>query len=124
MSEDFEEIEIEIIEEEVSEKENKENDTEVKEKHPKREFTTGERINLFFRSTIGPGEKLEKLTVDPNMAVAELSETIGQLFGLDPTDFFLSIHGRTLDMDDVLSNYEIDDGTEVLLIPVSTAGKI
>lgn len=121
MSEDLEELEIEIIEEEESE--NEKTDTEVKDEHPKREFISGERINLFFRSTIGPGEKLEKLMVDPNMAVIDLCETIGQLFGLDSSDFFLSIHGRTLDMDDVLSNYDIDDGTEVLLIPVSTAGK-
>ena len=121
MSEEFDELEIEIIEEEELEK--KETETEVIEKHPKREFTSGERINLFFRSTIGPGEKLEKLMVDPNMAVKDLCETVGQLFGLDSSDFFLSIHGRTLDMDDVLSNYDIDNGIEVLLIPVSTAGK-
>lgn len=82
----------------------------------------GVRINLFFRSTIGPGEKIEKLTVDSEMPVRELATTIGQIFGLDPQDFHLSISGRTMDPDDVLSNYEIEDGLECLIIPVSTAG--
>jgi hypothetical protein len=82
----------------------------------------GVRINLYFRSTIGPGEKIEKLTVDSEMSIRELATTIGQIFGLDPQDFHLSISGRTLDPDDILSNYEIEDGLECLIIPVSTAG--
>ena len=81
-----------------------------------------ERITLFFRSTIGPGEKLEKLSVNIDMPVSELAETIGNMFALDPHDFHLSISGRTLDRDDILSNYDIDEGLEVLIIPVSTAG--
>lgn len=97
-------------------------ETPIQGKVPKSKTPTGSRVTLFFRSTIGPGEKLEKLTIDPNMAVKELSNTIGEIFGLDPQDFHLSISGRTLDRDDVLSNYDLDDGLEVLIIPVSTAG--
>lgn len=82
----------------------------------------GVRVNLYFRSTIGPGEKLEKLMVDSEMPVRELAITVGQIFGLDPQDFHLSISGRTLDPDDILGNYEIEDGLECLIIPVSTAG--
>jgi hypothetical protein len=77
---------------------------------------------LFFRSTIGPGEKLEKLSIDPEMGVSELKETLGGIFGLDPQDFHISISGRTLDRDDVLSNYDLENGLECLIIPVSTAG--
>ncbi|MHA2295144.1 MAG: hypothetical protein ACXAEU_13635 [Candidatus Hodarchaeales archaeon] len=107
--EDFEELEIEIVE-------------EIVEKRPKRDLPKGSRVNLFFRSTIGPGEKLEKVTADSNVSTLELKETVGKIFGLDPQDFHLSIGGRTLDSDDVLSNYDVDDGVEVLIIPVSTAG--
>ncbi len=97
-------------------------ETPIQSKTPKSKTPKGSRITLFFRSTIGPGEKLEKLTIDPEMAVQELSTTIGEIFGLDPQDFHLSISGRTLDRDDVLSNYDLEDSLEVLIIPVSTAG--
>ncbi|MHA2176569.1 MAG: hypothetical protein ACXABI_17220 [Candidatus Hodarchaeales archaeon] len=91
-------------------------------KKKKAKVPSEQRITLFFRSTIGPGEKQEKLRIDPEMSVRELAETIGKIFALDPQDFHLSISGRTLDSDDVLSNYELEDGLEVLIIPVSTAG--
>ncbi|MFW9993515.1 MAG: ubiquitin-like domain-containing protein [Candidatus Odinarchaeota archaeon] len=106
---DFEELEIEIEEEIVAKK-------------PKTDFPPGSRVNLFFRSTIGPGEKLEKISVDSNISESELKSTVGQIFGLDPQDFHLSIGGRILDADDVLSNYDVEDGIEVLIIPISTAG--
>ena len=114
-NEDFNDLEIEEEEENLE-------IPEVRTKVPTTKVPTGSRITLFFRSTIGPGEKLEKLTVDPEMAVLDLKETLGGIFGLDPQEFHLSISGRTLDTDDVLSNYEIEDGLECLIIPVSTAG--
>lgn len=113
-NEDFDELEIE-------EEENSESPV-IETKVPTAKTPTGSRITLFFRSTIGPGEKLEKLTVDPEMAVLDLKETLGGIFGLDPQDFHLSISGRTLDADDVLSNYDLEEGLECLIIPVSTAG--
>ena len=104
------------------EEEGIEPESSIQEKTPQSKRPQGTRVNLFFRSTIGPGEKLEKLSVDPDMPVQELSSTIGDIFGLDPQDFHLSISGRTMDNDDVLSNYDLEDGIEVLIIPVSTAG--
>ncbi len=109
-NEDFDDLEIEEEEEEIVE-------TQMRTKVP-----SGNHITLFFRSTIGPGEKLEKLTVNPEMGVSELKETLGGIFGLYPQDFHISISGRTLDSDDVLSNYDIENGLECLIIPVSTAG--
>ena len=41
----------------------------IQEKTPQSKRPQGTRVNLFFRSTIGPGEKLEKLSVDPDMPV-------------------------------------------------------
>jgi hypothetical protein len=112
----------EFIEFEEDEEEEGQEDSSIRSKIPNTKVPSGQRITLFFRSTIGPGEKQEKLTVNPDMAVRELAETIGKIFALDPQDFHLSISGRTLDSDDVLSNYGLEDGLEVLIIPVSTAG--
>ncbi|MFX0173428.1 MAG: hypothetical protein ACFE9L_16160 [Candidatus Hodarchaeota archaeon] len=114
-NEDFDELEIEEEEEDIE-------TPPIRTKEPSAKVPTGSRITLFFRSTIGPGEKLEKLTIDPEMAVLELKETLGGIFGLDPQDFHLSISGRTLDADDILSNYDLEEGLECLIIPVSTAG--
>ena len=114
-NEDFEELD--ELDEEIQETERP-----IQSKTPSPKMTEGTTVNLFFRSTIGPREKLEKLGVDPNMAVNELKITIGEIFGLNPQDFHLSISGRTLDSDDIVSNYEVEDGMEVLIIPVSTAG--
>ena len=83
----------------------------------------GRRITLFFRSTIGPGEKIEKLTVDSNNPISELKMTIGKLFDLSPEDFHFSFAGRTADNEDILSNYDIEDGSEALIIPISLAGE-
>jgi hypothetical protein len=107
---------------EFEEEEEEQEDPSIQSKVPKAKIPPGGRITLFFRSTIGPGEKQEKLTVDPDMSVRELAETIGEIFALNAQDFHLSISGRTLDSDDVLSNYDLEDGLEVLIIPVSTAG--
>lgn len=112
--EDFDDLEIE--EEELSA------ETPIRPTVPERKEPTGDRVKLFFRSTIGPSEKLEKLTVAPNISVQDLAKTVGEIFGLDSQEFHLSISGRTLDPDDILSNYEIEEGIECLIIPISTAG--
>jgi len=111
---DFEDLDIELDEYEEDEPPKK----PIKAKTP-----FGVRVSLVFRSTIGPGEKMEKLTVDPDVPVKELKRTLGSMLGLDPENFHLSVAGRTLDSDDVLSNYDIADDEEVLIIPVSTAGR-
>ncbi len=87
-----------------------------------RSGSPGEKVNLFFKSTIGPGEKTEKLAVGKNTPVRDVKQTIGSLLGLNPDDFNLSHAGRIMDDDDIVGNYDVQDGDEVLLIPVSTAG--
>ncbi|MBD3254688.1 MAG: hypothetical protein GF383_06325 [Candidatus Lokiarchaeota archaeon] len=82
----------------------------------------GEKVSLFFMSTIGPGEKRQKLLVDNGNLVGDIKQTVGNIFGLDPSDFHLSAGGVTLDDSSPLSNYNVSDGDEVLLIPASTAG--
>ncbi len=87
-----------------------------------RSGSPGEKVNLFFKSTIGPGEKTEKLAVGKNTPVRDVKQTVGSILGLNPDDFNLSHAGRIMDDDDIVGNYDVQDGDEVLLIPVSTAG--
>jgi len=82
----------------------------------------GRKMNLFFLSTIGPGEKRQKLLVDDGNNVNAIKQTVGNIFGLDPNDFHLSSGGVTMDEGTPLRQYNVNDGDEVLLIPASTAG--
>ena len=84
--------------------------------------STGKKLTLYFMSTIGPGEKKEKLTVNDANNVSDIKETLGSLFGLDPDDFHLSSGGRTMDESSQLKDYNVNDGDDILLIPASTAG--
>ncbi|NHJ23093.1 MAG: hypothetical protein EAX89_00860 [Candidatus Lokiarchaeota archaeon] len=73
-------------------------------------------------STIGPGEKKQKLLINTGNKVGDVKETAANLFGLDPADFHLSSSGVTMDENSSLNDYNIADGDDILLIPASTAG--
>lgn len=83
----------------------------------------GRNIALYFTSTIGPGEKKQKLTVNNGNAVSDIKRTVGSIFGLNPADFHMSSGGVTMEESSPINNYSVSDGDEVLLIPASTAGK-
>ncbi|UCC20316.1 MAG: hypothetical protein JSV62_03240 [Promethearchaeota archaeon] len=82
----------------------------------------GKKLTLYFMSTIGPGEKKEKLTVNDSNRVRDIKQTLGNLYGLDPNDFHLSSGGVTMDENSDLREYDVNDGDDILLIPASTAG--
>jgi len=83
---------------------------------------SGKKSTLYFMSTIGPGEKKEKLTVNDDNRVSDVKRTLGNLFGLNPDEFHLSSGGVTMDEDDQLKDYNVNNGDDILLIPSSTAG--
>lgn len=83
---------------------------------------TGKKIAIYFMSTIGPGEKKHKLVVYTGNIVENIKETVGNLFALNPLDFHLSHGGITLDEKNPLSEYNVKDGDDILLIPASIAG--
>ncbi len=97
--------------------------TPASAKTPSNAGPSGPKVNLFFKSTVGPGERTEKMVVGKNATVGDLKYTLGNVFGLDPDDFHLSSAGRTMDENDKVGNYDIGDGDEILLIPHSTAGR-
>ncbi len=97
--------------------------SEIKTKTPSK-IAVPERgkINVFIVSTIGPGERKQKLTIDTYNLVGVVKETIGNLYGLMPETFHLAHSGITLDENSRFKDYEIVDGDDILLIPSSTAG--
>lgn len=82
----------------------------------------GKKTNVFFISTIGPGEKKQNLLIDNNNLISDIKETVGKLYGLAPANFHLSSGGITLEESLPLTDYNINDGDEILLIPSSTSG--
>lgn len=80
------------------------------------------QINIYFMSTIGPGEKKQKLLIDTDQMVNNIKETVSNLFGLNPTEVHLSYNGVTLDEKSTLKEFNIMDGDTILLIPSSRAG--
>ncbi|MHA2183535.1 MAG: ubiquitin-like domain-containing protein [Promethearchaeota archaeon] len=95
----------------------------VKSKTPMSKTPTGgKKLTLYFMSTIGPGEKKEKLTVNDSNQVRDIKQTLGNLYGLDPNDFHISSGGVTMDENSALRDYDINDSDDILLIPASTAG--
>lgn len=96
---------------------------EVESKTPSTKIIHGgKKISVYFMSTIGPGEKKQKLTINDGNLVGDIKETVANLFGLDPSDFFLSSGGVTMDENIVLRDYNVSDGDDILLIPASIAG--
>ena len=83
----------------------------------------GKNIAVYFMSTIGPGEKKQKLTVNDGNAVSDIKRTVRNIFGLDPNDFHLSSGGVTMEESAPFNDYSVSNGDDVLLIPASTAGK-
>ncbi len=109
--EDFEDEDLEWDEEEER----------ISSKTPK-SSTSGKKITIYFMSTIGPGEKKEKLNINDGNLVRDVKLTVGNLFALNPEDFHLSTGGITLDENKPLAEYNLSNGDDVLLIPASVAG--
>ncbi len=97
--------------------------SEIKSKTPsKQKEPERGKINVFIVSTIGPGERKQKMTIDKSNLVGVVKETIGNIYGLVPETFHLAHSGITLDENCRFKEYEILDGDDILLIPSSTAG--
>jgi len=96
---------------------------QVKSKTPATKTpSAGKKLTLYFISTIGPGEKKEKLSVNDSNHVDDIKSTLGNIYGLDPNDFHLSSGGITMDENNPLRDYDVNNGDDILLIPASTAG--
>ncbi|GAI64276.1 unnamed protein product [marine sediment metagenome] len=121
--EDFNEEFDEDLDEELDEPSTKSPTEDFTVKTPDQKILhEGKKISVYFLSTIGPGEKKQKLTVNDANNVGDIKDTVANLFALDPADFHLSSGGVTMDEDNQLSDYNLSDGDDILLIPASVAG--
>lgn len=121
--EEFDEEFDENLDEDIGEPASKSPTEDLRVKTPKQKITAeGKKISVFFLSTIGPGEKKQKLVVFTGNKVGDIKDTVSNLFALDPSDFHLSSGGVTMDETSYLSDYNIVDGDDILLIPASVAG--
>lgn len=119
LEEDFDEN----LDEDFDEPTSKTPPDDVKVKTPEPHLPPeGKKISVFFLSTIGPGEKKQKLLVYTGNKVGDIKDTVANLFALDPSDFHLSSGGVTMDEISYLSDYNVDEGDDILLIPASVAG--
>ncbi|NVM55628.1 MAG: hypothetical protein HWN66_18135, partial [Candidatus Helarchaeota archaeon] len=116
----IEELELEAIPGEDIEEEKS---LEIKSKIPPEKVEKeSKKINIYFLSTIGPGEKRQNLFIDNSKRIMDIKETIGEIYGLAPANFYLSSGGITLEETASLKDYDIDDSDEIIIIPSSTAG--
>jgi hypothetical protein len=121
--EDLDEDDEDYIEESIEDPYVKIPEEEIGSKTPStKPISEGKKISVFFMSTIGPGEKKQKLTVNDANQVGDIKETVANLFSLDPSDFYLSSGGVTMEETNSLAYYNVSDGDDILLIPASTAG--
>jgi len=121
--EEFDEDFDESLEEDFDDPSTKHPTKDFRAKTPKRKKSLeGKKISVFFLSTIGPGEKKQKLLVFTGNKVGDIKDTVANLFALDPSDFHLSSGGVTLDEFLNINDYNIADGDDILLIPASIAG--
>ncbi len=121
--EEFDEDFDENLEEDYDERSTKHPTKDFRAKTPEHKTSSeGKKISVFFLSTIGPGEKKQKLLVFTGNKVGDIKETVANLFALDPSDFYLSSGGVTMDENNQLNDYDVVDGDDILLIPASIAG--
>ena len=121
--EEFDEDFDENLDEDIDEPSSKSPTKDLRAKTPEHKIPSeGKKISVFFLSTIGPGEKKQKLLVFTGNKVGDIKDTVANLFALDPSDFHLSSGGVTMEETSFLSEYNVADGDDILLIPASIAG--
>jgi hypothetical protein len=120
---EFDEDLDEDLDEKIDEELNKSTPEVVATKTPRSTITSeGKKISVYLMSTIGPGEKKQKLLIYTGYQIRDIKETVANIFGLDPADFHLSTGGVTMEEGLTLNYYNVNDGDDILLIPASTAG--
>lgn len=81
------------------------------------------KVRIQVESTVGPSHRQETLEIARDASIRDIKQTLATLFGLpDTQSFHIVIGGRTCDDDDIVDNYDVEDGDTMLIIPFSMAG--
>ncbi|MFX0032434.1 MAG: ubiquitin-like protein [Candidatus Hodarchaeota archaeon] len=84
---------------------------------PKINIEMQEKIRVYVRSLIEPGEKTKIIIVEMSNFVSEIKEKIGVLFDYDLSNFVISSGGIILEENLKISDYNLDDDDEIVIIP-------
>ncbi|MFX1406645.1 MAG: ubiquitin-like protein [Promethearchaeota archaeon] len=97
---------------------NKDNtDQEIIFTPPKINIGMQDKIRVYIRSLIEPGEKTKIIIIETSELVIEIKEKIAILFNYDLSNFVLSSGGIILDENLEIIDYNIEDDDEIVLIP-------
>ena len=84
---------------------------------PIRTIAVEDKIRVYIRSLIEPGEKTKSITIDPAELIMGIKERITILFDYEIDDFLLSSGGILLNDDKQVFDYDIVEEDEIALIP-------
>lgn len=76
-----------------------------------------EKVRVYIRSLVEPGEKIKILIIETSEIVSVIKEKVGILFDYNLEDFLLSSGGILLDETLLIEDYFVDDDDEIALIP-------
>ncbi len=84
---------------------------------PKNKIGMQDRLRVYVRSLVEPGEKTKILIIESSDFIRDLKERIAVFFGYNLDDFLLSSGGILLHENSLIREYNIDDDDEIALIP-------
>ena len=76
-----------------------------------------EKVRVYIRSLVEPGEKTKILIIETSELVSVIKDKVGILFDYNLESFLLSSGGILLDETLLIKDYDIDDDDEIALIP-------
>jgi len=80
-------------------------------------FGIENKLRVYIRSLLEPGEKTKIIIIEKSDFIAELKDSIGILFDYEQVDFVLSSGGILLNEKSQVKEYDIDDDDEIAIIP-------
>ncbi|MFX0077566.1 MAG: hypothetical protein ACFE96_19140 [Candidatus Hermodarchaeota archaeon] len=92
-------------------------DNQIKYNPPLTIIGMDDKIRVYIRSLVEPGEKTKIIIIETSELVSLIKEQVGILFNYGIEDFLLSTGGILLDESKQIRDYTIDDDDEIALIP-------
>ena len=92
-------------------------DEQIKYNPPLNTIEMDDKIRLYIRSLVEPGEKTKIIIIETSELIDIIKEQVGILFDYGSEDFLLSTGGIILDETKQIKDYFIDDDDEIALIP-------
>ena len=92
-------------------------DEQIKYNPPLNTIGMDDKIRVYIRSLVEPGEKTKIVIIETSELMAIIKEQVAILFDYGLEDFLLSTGGVLLDETKQIKDYFIDDDDEIALIP-------